>query len=153
MSDQVTKSIIVKGSLDEIYGIWADFSNFPRFMTNIDSVTPRGEDRSHWVMKGPLGARFEWDAKTTLMEKNSRIAWKSVNGNGSNMKTSGQVTFKELPHEEIQITVTLQYVPPAGAVGEAAVNLFGKPEQRLSEDLKNFKSFVEAKREHTLSSA
>lgn len=117
MSDQVTKSIIVKGDLNEIYGVWADFSNFPRFMANIDSITPQGENRSHWVMKGPLGTKFEWDARTTLMEKNSRIAWKSVDGGDSNMKTSGQVTFKQLPHQEIQVTVTLQYVPPAGAVG------------------------------------
>ncbi|HRX04119.1 MAG TPA: hypothetical protein P5148_13310 [Anaerolineae bacterium] len=83
----------------------------------------------------------------------SRIAWKSVNGGDSNMKTSGQVTFKELPHEEVQVTVTLQYVPPAGAVGEAAVSLFGRPEHRLSEDLNRFKSFVEAKHKHALASA
>lgn len=140
MADKVTKSIIVKGEVGEIYDVWADFRNFPRFMKNIESVTPSGEDRTQWVMKGPLDTTFEWEAKTTRMEENSRIAWKSVEGN---MKTSGQVTFKELPQNQTQVTVTLQYVPPGGVVGEAAAALFGQPEQQLTEDLKNFKSYVE----------
>lgn len=140
MADKVTKSIIVKGEIGEIYNVWADFRNFPQFMKNIESVTPMSDDRTHWTMKGPLDTIFEWDAKTTRMEENSRIAWKSVNGN---MKTSGQVTFTELPQNQTQVTVTLHYVPPAGVVGEVAAALFGQPEQRLTEDLKNFKSFVE----------
>lgn len=140
MADKVTKSIIVKGGIDEIYDVWADFRNFPQFMNNIESVTPSGEGRTQWVMKGPLDTTFEWEAKTTRMEENSRIAWKSVEGN---MKTSGQVTFKELPQNQTQVTVTLHYVPPGGVVGEAAAALFGRPEQQLTEDLKNFKSFVE----------
>ncbi|MCB0070547.1 MAG: SRPBCC family protein [Caldilineaceae bacterium] len=140
MADQVTKSIIVKGSVDELYDIWSDFTTFPQYMSNIESVTPRSDGLSHWVMKGPLGANFEWDAKTTLMEENSRIAWRSVDGS---MKTSGQVSFKALPHDQTQVTVTLQYVPPRGTAGEIAAALFARPEQRLSEDLRNFKAFVE----------
>jgi uncharacterized membrane protein len=140
MVDEITKSIIVKGEIGQIYAVWKDFANFPRFMKNIESVTPRGDGFSHWVMRGPLDIRFEWDAKTTLLEENSRIAWKSIDGD---MKTSGQVTFKALPHNETQITVTMHYVPPAGAVGEVAAALFSQPEQRVAEDLQNFKAYVE----------
>lgn len=140
MSDQVTKSIIVKGEVSDIYNLWADFRNFPNFMNNIVSVAPSGQDRSHWVMKGPLNATFEWEAKTTRIDKDSRIAWKSIDGD---LKTSGQVTFKELPDNETELTVTLQYVPPAGLLGEVAASLFSKPEQRLSEDLWNFKAYAE----------
>ncbi|MGD2050253.1 MAG: SRPBCC family protein [Chloroflexota bacterium] len=150
MADKVTKSIIVKGGIDEIYDVWADFRNFPQFMNNIESVTPSGEDRTQWVMKGPLDTTFEWEAKTTRMEENSRIAWKSVEGN---MKTSGQVTFKELPQDQTQVTVTLQYVPPGGVVGEAAAALFGQPEKQLTEDLKNFKSYVEKMEDRLTTSA
>lgn len=92
------------------------------------------------MMKGPMGSKFEWVAKTTRMEENSRIAWKSVD---NNMKTSGQVTFKELPDDQTQLTVTLQYVPPAGVVGKVAADLFGQPEKRLTEDLRNFKAYIE----------
>lgn len=141
MAEQVTKSIIVKGTVDELYDVWADFTTFPQYMNNIESITPREGGLTHWVMKGPFGATFEWDAKTTLMEENSRIAWRSVDGSG--MKTSGQVTFKALPHEQTQITVTLQYVPPNGTAGEIAAALFARPDQRLTEDLRNFKVYVE----------
>lgn len=147
--DQITESIIVKGDVGHIYSIWKDFTNFPYFMKNIESVIPRDDVYSHWVMKGPLDIRFEWDAKITRMEDNSRIAWKSIDGD---VKTSGQVTFKALPHNETQVTVTMHYVPPAGALGEAAA-LFSQPEQRVAEDLKNFKSYVEGMEDRLARSA
>jgi uncharacterized membrane protein len=142
MSNEVTNSIIVKGEIGNIYDLWADFRNFPNFMENIESVSPAGEDRSHWVMKGPLNTTFEWEAETTRMEKDSRIAWKSIEGEGD-LKTSGQVTFKDLPDDEVQVTATLKYVPMAGVVGEVAADLFGQPEKRLEEDLRNFKAYAE----------
>lgn len=140
MTKIVTSSIIVKGEVDEIYDTWANFRNFPYFMKNIESVTPTSQDHSHWVMNGPLNTTFGWDAKTTRMEKDSRIAWKSIAGD---LRTSGQVTFKELPNDETELTVTMQYVPPAGIAGEVAAALFAQPEKRLTEDLRNFKAFME----------
>jgi uncharacterized membrane protein len=148
--DEITKSIIVKGDVGHVYRIWKDFTNFPHFMKNIESVIPRDEVYSHWVMKGPLDIRFEWDAKITRREENSRIAWKSIDGD---IKTSGQVTFKALPHNETEVTVTMHYVPPAGALGEAAAALFSQPEQRVAEDLKNFKSYVEGMEDRLARSA
>ena len=91
-------------------------------------------------MKGPLNTTFEWEAKTTRMEKDTRIAWKSIEGD---LKTSGQVTFNDLPNDEVQVTTTIQYVPPAGVVGEAAAELFGQPQKRLTKDLRNFKAYAE----------
>jgi uncharacterized membrane protein len=140
MSNKVTSSIIVKGEVGEIYDLWADFRNFPTFMEDIVSVSPAGRDLSHWVMKGPLNTTFEWEAKTTRMEKDTRIAWKSIEGD---LKTSGQVTFNDLPNDEVQVTTTIQYVPPAGVVGEAAAELFGQPQKRLTKDLRNFKAYAE----------
>lgn len=140
MADKVTKSIIVKGKLDQVYDIWADFRNFPHFMENIESVETFSGDHSHWKMKGPLKTTLQWDAETTRMEKNQRIAWKSVSGD---LQTSGQVTFKELPQDEIEITVTMLYIPPAGKLGQAVATIFNDPEKRLVQDLRNFKTYVE----------
>ncbi|MFN2137142.1 MAG: SRPBCC family protein [Candidatus Promineifilaceae bacterium] len=140
MSNQVTESIIVKGDIDRIFDLWADFRNFPNFMENIESVSPSGRDRSHWVLKGPLNTSFEWDAETTRLEKNSRIAWRSIEGD---LKTSGQVTFKDLPDNEVLVTATFHYAPPAGAVGEVVANLFGQPQERLVGDLRSFKAYAE----------
>jgi uncharacterized membrane protein len=141
MTHRVTKSIIVQGDIGEIFNIWADFQNFPHFMKNIKSVTKTGPDTSHWVMKGLLGKTIEWDAKTTRMEQNTRVAWNSREG--GDITTSGQVTFNQLPQNQVEVTVTLQYVPPAGKVGEAMAALFTNPDKKLEDDLKNFKAYVE----------
>lgn len=141
MAEQTTKSIIVKAPVSEVYHIWANFENFPHFMQNIKSVSRTSDSLSHWVMEGPLGKLIEWDAETTRMEHNTRIAWNSRDG--GDIKTSGQATFTELPDSQTEVTVTLQYVPPGGWAGEMAAKLFGDPEGSLEEDLRNFKAYAE----------
>ena len=141
MPEQVTRTIIVKAPMSDVYGIWSNFENFPLFMKYIMSVRKTGGGLSHWVMAGPLGKTIEWDAETTRMEPNKRIAWNSRDQ--GDITTSGQVTFKELPQGAIEIAVTLQYVPPAGALGAAVAKIFSDPAEQLEEDLKNFKAYAE----------
>src|SRR5215510_10711227 len=141
MPDKFTHSIVVLGNIADVYRLWANFEFFPRFMHDIKSVSMLDERTSHWVMKGPLGADIEWDAETTRREENQRIAWNSKDN--SAVKTSGQVTFEPLGANETEVTVTLQYDPPAGAAGQAFASLFANPEKRVREDLEQFKQFVE----------
>ncbi|MCK6626555.1 MAG: SRPBCC family protein [Anaerolineae bacterium] len=141
MTDRITKSIIVQGDVSDIYQLWANFENFPHFMENIESVTKTGSGLSHWVMKGPLGQKIEWDAETTRMEENKRIGWNSKDN--SDLTTSGQVTFNPLPSNQVEVTITLQYQPPAGKLGEAVAHLFDNPERKLEEDLQRFKAYAE----------
>jgi len=92
MADQqTTRSIIVKGSPAELYHLWADVESFPRFMTNVKSVSRTGDNMTHWVVEGPFGKDVEWDAETTRMEEGKRIAWNSKDG--SDVKTSGQLSL------------------------------------------------------------
>lgn len=140
MQDEVTRSIIVKADVADVYQLWANFENFPDFMKHIKSVKKSGERTSRWTMSGPLGTSIEWDAETTRLEENKRIAWNSISGD---IKTSGQVTFNALPDGETEITVVLRYVPPAGLAGEIVAELFGDPEGKLENDLRNFKAYVE----------
>ena len=139
---QTTRSIIVKGSPSELYSLWADVESFPRFMKNVKSVTRIGEDLTHWVVEGPLGKSVEWDAETTRDEKGKRIAWNSKEG--SEVKTSGQVVFTELPKGETQVTVTFMVVPQ-GPVASIAAALSGKLDETLEEDLRSFKAYAEAR--------
>jgi uncharacterized membrane protein len=143
MSDQVTKTIIVGAPASELFAVWSNFAMFPQFMKYIEEVTITGANRSHWVMKGPFGYKAEWDAETTRMEADKRIAWRSIDTDDTNVKTSGQVTFNELPNGSTEIAVTIHYVPPAGVAGEIIAELFANPEKRLEHDLENFKRFVE----------
>ena len=143
MAEHVTRTILVKAPVSEVYELWANFENFPHFMHNMESVTKTGDGLSHWVMKGPLGKKLEWDARTTRADQNTRIAWNSLDG--GDIKTSGQVTFNQMPEGDTEIAVTLQYVPPMGKVGEVIAHLFDDPEGKLEEDLKNFKHYVESR--------
>jgi uncharacterized membrane protein len=141
MSDTTTRSIIVQGTAEDVYRLWADFESFPKFMKHIKSVTRTGEKSSHWVMSGPLGRTLEWDADTTRLEEGKRIAWNSREG--SSVRTSGQVTFNQLANDQTEVTVTIHYVPPAGKAGEILMEVFANPEHRLEEDLRNFKAHAE----------
>jgi uncharacterized membrane protein len=116
-------------------------------MKYITSVRKTGDGLSHWAMEGPLGKTIEWDAESTRMEPNRRIAWNSRDQ--GDITTSGQVTFKELPQGETEIAVTLQYVPPAGALGAAVAKIFSDPAEQLEEDLKNFKAYAEGLHERS----
>jgi len=134
------KNVLVKAPLKDVYQAWANFENFPHFMQHIRSVTKTGERSSHWVMDGPLHSRLEWDAETTRLEENKRIAWSST---GGDIKTSGQVSFNAMPDNYVEVTVMLRYVPPAGVVGDIFAALFTDPEGKLAEDLRNFKRYIE----------
>lgn len=134
------KSIIVTAPVADVYQIWTQFDRFPEFMSNIKSVAKTGDRLSHWVAKGPLGTSVEWDAETTTLEENKRIAWNSRD-NGD-ITTSGQVTFTELENNQTQINVLIKYEPPAGVVGDVVAKLFSNPQSELEEDLERFKTIV-----------
>jgi uncharacterized membrane protein len=143
MPDQTTKSVIVGAPAAEVFAAWANFENFPHFMKHVKSVTRTGERTTRWVAEGPLGRDVEWEAETTRYEPSKRIAWHSLPD--SPVRTSGQVTFNELPNAQTEVTVTLQYVAPGGAAGEKVAALLSNPEEMVEEDLRNFKAFVEGR--------
>jgi uncharacterized membrane protein len=111
-------------------------------MANIEEVKDLGNGRSHWVAKGPAGAKVEWDAITTRQVPNDTIAWESVAG--SQVKTSGMVRFQDMGNEQSRVTVHMNYTPPAGVVGHAVASLMGvDPKKAMDEDLARLKSLME----------
>jgi uncharacterized membrane protein len=141
MADQTTKTITIGSDVAKAYEAWANFENFPHFMKDVKSVTKTGDKMSHWVVAGPFGKDVEWDAETTRLEPNKRIAWNSKET--SDIRTSGQVTFNEIGKGQTEVTVTLQWVVPASKGGETLTGLFTDPPKRLEEDLLAFKHYVE----------
>lgn len=143
MTEQVTRTIIVKADADRAFQAWENFENFPMFMEHVKSVRMIGPKTSHWEVEGPLGKTVEWDAETTTVDVNKRIAWNTKDSEDSDVTTSGQVSFNSLPHGETEVTVTLQYKPQAGVAGNLVAKLFANPEKQLEEDLQNFKKYIE----------
>ena len=141
MPTQATKTVIVKAPVSECYRAWADFERFPQFMRWVESVTKSGPDMSHWCAEGPMGKKVEWDARTTRMEENKRIAWNSEPG--GDIETTGQVTFNELPDGGCEVTCLMQY-DSRNPVTKAAADLTTDLDGRLDEDMRHFKEYCEA---------
>src|SRR5690349_20364784 len=124
MAVQITESVLIKGKTDEIFQMWSDLEMLPSSIDDIKEVRQTGELTSEWVVKGPVGKDFKWTAEVTRFDVDRRIAWRTLEGD---IKTSGQVTFNDLPEDMTEMTVMMQYVPPAGKFGEVMSKALENP--------------------------
>ncbi|RYF12538.1 MAG: SRPBCC family protein [Deltaproteobacteria bacterium] len=140
---RMDSSIDINIPVDQAFKFWKSLENFPKFMKHINTVQATGDNRYHWKADAPLGATISWDAVTTDVTTNKRIAWKSVEG--SQLANAGSVDFSSLPSGGTRLHVQLSYDPPAGKLGHAIATLFGvNPEQQMQEDLARCKKMLES---------
>ena len=140
----VTKrSVTVRRPVDEVYAYWRDFTNLPRFMRHLESVTMLDERRSRWVAKAPAGRTVEWEAETTEDRPNELIAWRSLPG--ADVQNRGEVRFQPAPGDRgTEVRVTLEYDPPFGKLGSKIAMLFREePGQQVADDLRHFRQVME----------
>jgi uncharacterized membrane protein len=138
---RANKSINIDAPIDEVYRFWHDFAHFPRFMNHVKEITVQG-DVSRWKVAGPAGTSFEFQSHITRDVPNEIIAWETLPD--SQVKHAGFVRFDENRDGGTRVTVQMEYVPPAGAVGHAVAQLFGDdPRQAMHEDLVRLKSLLE----------
>ena len=140
----VRESIRLEVTLEAVYRFWRRLENLPQFMTHLERVTETGDGKSHWVTSGPAGLAVEWDAEIINEVENQVIAWRSLPG--SDVVTAGSVNFDAVRGgRSTQVSVHLQYAPPAGKAGALVASLFGRePSQTIREDLRHFKQLLEA---------
>jgi uncharacterized membrane protein len=140
----VRESIIVSRPADEVYRFWRDYDNLARFLEHVERVDDLGAGRSHWVVRGPGGVRYEWDAETIADEPGERIAWKSVGD--ADVVSAGSVVFRPLGSEQTQIAVHFQYAPPGGTVGRGLAAMFGQdPNTQVRADLGRLRFILEGR--------
>ncbi|MBC7899353.1 MAG: DUF2892 domain-containing protein [Saprospiraceae bacterium] len=138
----VSKSVTINKSAEELYGFWRNFENLPQFMNHLESVKADGGKISHWKAKAPLGTTVDWDAEITEDVQNDKIAWKSIEG--SDITNSGSVQFLPTTNRGTVVKVEFTYDAPAGKLGALAAKLFGEePQQQVAEDLRRLKSLME----------
>lgn len=136
-------SAAINRETGDLYSFWHDFSRMPEFMRYIQQVSPRGENRWHWVAELPMAGRIEWDAEITADEPNRRIAWRSVEG--SDIETEGEVNFRRHPEGRgSDVHVEMRYRLASGMSNLAARLARSMSEQLLREDLRRFKQIMEA---------
>jgi uncharacterized membrane protein len=138
---EVQKTINIAASPDRVFQAWAQYSNFPKFMSHVKEVRDLAGGRSRWVVNGPGGVPVSWNALITCYVADELLAWKSEPG--SIIANAGIVRFE--PSERgTRVTIRLCYNPPGGALGHFAAMLFGAdPKSAMDDDLVRFKSLIE----------
>lgn len=142
---RVEKSVTIARPVAEIFAFWRNLENLPRFMNHVQSVTvdKAHPERSHWVVKAPMGQSVEWDAELCGERENEHLAWRAVQN--AEVPNEGIVRFRPAPGGRgTEVSVFLRYDPPAGRLGVVIAKLLGEePELQLSDDLNRLKQLLE----------
>jgi uncharacterized membrane protein len=139
---RMKESIEVNAPVEQCYDQWMRFEEFPQFMDHVKSVTSIGNNRWHWVVDGPLGKKLEWDAAMDGNAQDRMVSWHTVSD--PDVGVQGAVTFEEVSPTVTRVTSTMQYEPPAGALGELVAQIFSNPQAMVKQDLENFKRLIES---------
>lgn len=140
----VREALRLERPVSDVYSFWRQLENLPRVFTHLEQVTELGNGRSHWVARGPADLGVEWDAEIINEVENKVIGWRSLPD--SDVVTAGSVNFTPVRGgRATDVSVHLQYAPPAGRAGAFFARIFGRePSQTIREDLRRLKWVMEA---------
>jgi uncharacterized membrane protein len=135
-ASKVMESIDVEVPVSTAYNQWTQFEEFPRFMSDVESVQQIDDETLRWrVSIG--GVTKEWTARITEQTPDERIAWTSIDG----ARNAGVVTFHRLSDDTSRVALQLDY-EPEGAV-ENVGDALGVMSRRTKADLERFKEYIE----------
>lgn len=140
----IETAVTVNQTAEELYRFWRQLENLPRFMKNLESVTDLGDGRSHWVGKGPLGWKLEWDAELVETRPGQLLSWRSLPG--SQVHSAGTVFFDPATGGRgTVVRVSMELQAPGHLLGQAVGKaLSSVTKQQVREDLRRFKQLIEA---------
>ena len=141
--DILGNTVTVGRPAQELYDEWRDFTRFPRFMENVDSVEKLDAKRSRWTIKAPLGSTVELVTAITEDRSGRAIGWQSEPE--SQIQVEGRVEFLDAPPGRgTYVRLIMRYSPPGGVVGKGIAKLLQRePKIQTRRDLKRFKSLME----------
>ena len=142
-ADLLGKTVTVGKPREQIYAEWRDFTRFPRFMENVESVEKLDHKRSRWTIKAPAGTSVQLVTRITEDKPNEIIAWESEPD--SEIITSGRAEFLDAgPGRGTMVRLIMRYDPPGGIVGKGLAKLFQRePHIQARRDLRRFKQLME----------
>ena len=139
----VGRTVTIGRPRDEIYAAWRDFTRFPAFMDNVETVEDLGDGRSRWSIKAPLGTDVELVTRITEDRPGEAIAWASEPE--SDIDTDGRIEFADAPPGRgTHVRLLIRYDPPAGMVGKVLAKVLQRePAIQARRDLRRFKQLME----------
>ena len=139
---RIQKAIDIAAPVSRVFEYWANFENFPQWMSHVRSVRDEGNNRYHWMVDGPAGVPVEWHSELCDVIEERQMGWRSIPG--SMVDHSGRVCFEDDGAGGTRVQVDLRYVPIAGAIGHALAKAFGAdPKSEMDADLMRLKTRIE----------
>lgn len=140
----VGRSVTIMRPRHELFAYWRDFTRLPTFMHAIERIEVTGPNRSVWTIKAPAGQNVTLETELVDVVENESIGWRSVEG--SQIRTSGMVTFRDAPAGRgTVVSADIAYEPPGGDLGRLLAKLFqAEPNIQARHELKRFKMLMEA---------
>jgi uncharacterized membrane protein len=141
--ERTEKSVEINAPVGVVFELYSDFEKFPQWMEHIKEVRETEPRFTRWAADAPLGINVEWEAETTELEPNRKIAWRTVRGD---VEMHGAVTFEETERATTLLHVSIAYAPPAGHLGTLLAKFFGNdPEKQMEADLGRFARLAESR--------
>ena len=138
---RVKSAITIMRPREEIYRFWRSFENLAKNHVPCRFGAHHAHGRSHWVAKGPMDKRIEWDSEITEDRPNELIAWRTLPG--SEVNHSGVVRFEPATGGRGTIVrVEMEYKSPAGVLGAALAKLTHR-EPGAHHSLRYLRQFLE----------
>jgi uncharacterized membrane protein len=139
---KIEHSVIIHCPAQELYLFWRKLDQLPHILRHVKTVEQIDGTHSHWIVRGPFGQQFEWDAEIVNDHESELIAWRSLSG--ATVPNAGSVRFEQLGNRTTRLSVTMEFESPAGSLGLTIAELLGaSPQQELEEDLATFKDFAQ----------
>lgn len=137
------KSLLIGRPRHELFAVWKNFENFPRFMENVERVENLGNGTSRWFIKAPAGTEVALVNRISEIRENEYLSWQSEPE--SQIANSGKVRFEDAPAGRgTYVSLIIAYDPPAGTLGKLVAKLFQRePEIQARRDLRRFKQLME----------
>jgi len=131
----VHRSVTVQASPMEVYRLWRDFTNLPKFMEHVTEVEVDADGISTWRVR-ERGMTLGWRAELTEDTPGRRLRWRSLPG--GDVVHEGTLDLYEAPGGRgTVVEVRILYRSPA------AFALRAFPQIELAEDLARLRMLIE----------
>lgn len=140
---EVRRAITVQASPREVYDLWRDLRNLPRFMEHVASVELEPRGISRWTIE-ENGKRLEWRAEIVEDRPGRRLRWRSLPG--GDLFNEGTLDLIEAPGDRGTIVdVRIRYRPPGGLFVSGLLSgvLRTLPGIQLAEELARLRMLLE----------
>ena len=134
---QAIETIDVKVPVRVAYNTWTKFEDFPKFLSDVESVTQDADNHTEWKVKVG-GVERQFAAEITEQHPDERVAWTSREGD---VDHAGVITFHRLAEDETRVTVQLDW--EATGLLENLGAVFGVDNRAIKNQLGHYKDYVE----------